>query len=102
MGGVIMLIRRKGDNMTEEWELRLNHERDVRNAQIESRNEAFGEKLEIPEDPSGGLKVIKDLWRRFSGKSFWKKFESLGHSSMEFGQCNCNHNAVKQAAFLTR
>lgn len=27
---------------------------------------------------------------KFNGAAFWPKFQSLGHSSMEFDKCSCN------------
>jgi len=75
--------------MMELWEYRYKHILDVRNSQIAARNEAFGEKIEIPKERHGTIHDIKGLWMRFSGTPFWKRLEALGHSSTIYEECKC-------------
>jgi len=64
-----------------EWEIRLAHEKAVRNSLCEHQN------IPIPEDPEGGLKRIEI--RRFNGRTFWPILIEKGHDKALFEDCKC-------------
>lgn len=65
-----------------EWQLRLAHDRAVRDAYVACGNPA----PKLP-DPVGGLYTVKI--RFFDGVKFWASMGKQGHSSATFDECQC-------------
>jgi hypothetical protein len=75
----------KLENNKEEWQLRYEHERDVRDCQMESIG-----LTPLVDDKYGTLKVPPpSIWLRFNGSAFWSLMRKKGHTSCEFDACNC-------------
>lgn len=68
--------------MSPEWELRLEHERAIRDALV-----ACGNTPPDRPDPEGGLIPIDG--RKFNGAIYWPFLEARGHNNGDFGLCKC-------------
>ena len=68
----------------EEWQLRLEHEKVVRDALLACGNKKASEE---PDGP-GYLIPVTEI-SIFIGKTFWKVMEKNGHNKSRFEECQC-------------
>jgi len=66
-----------------QWEKRLEHDRDVINIQCMTLG------IKMPDHPTDGLITPKRIWSRFDGNKFWPLMKELGHTSLDYRNCEC-------------
>jgi hypothetical protein len=74
---------------TPQWQIRLAHERAVRDALVACGNEA-----PYKPDPAGGLYHVTP--RVFVGAKFWPVMKAAGHDAAEIDKCKCTSLAARE------
>lgn len=72
------------------WELRLEHERTVRDGFVACGNP----KVSDQPDPPGGMIPVKSV-HQFRGLIYWTLMEERGHDKGKFEECKCSYEARK-------